>query len=854
MRLFFILCLLLIPNSVYSQQERVTQGLIGQFDFGQHSYETIRDSKRIAFDLRSFGDVKTDRNGLLLSGTGRLQAETDFFNTALRASGALTVELWLQPQNLKQKGPARILTLSADSTHRNLTIGQEGDRYDVRLRTTRTGENGLPSTTAASAKVSLDLTHLVFTFADQTTRLYLNGNQVATSSGKGQLTSWAADYKLAFGDEITGQRPWNGRLRTAAIYRRALSEAETKQNFQVGPTMQPTAQMIAAQKRSNAKRHFETKIAPLLADHCLECHDAASRQGGLDLSHRETAFQESDNGIVLVKGDSTASSLWESVESDAMPHNRPALSSDEKQLLKTWIDDGAVWTLPEIDPAVYVHRAAPSFVQRLTVDEYIRTVQSVTGIDVEDDARKLLPADLRADGFSNTAYNLNVDLKHVAAYSELAQRIVSRMDVGKFIGRYSRRRRFTDRDMEDVITKVGHWVLRGPISKEEVIAYRGITTTVASAGGNFDEAMGLVLEGMLQSPRFLYRLERTRGPQRSVSQYELASRLSYILWGTSPDEELLNDAKAGDLSSRIPQQLQRMLQDDQAREQMHRFFADWLDLARLENLTPNAQRFPDWTPGLAVDMHNETMAFVDEVVWKQQQPLSRLMNYEAVFASAQLARFYGLDPDSGQSENGMLTFVTKPGSPRGGLLTQGSLLTIGGDDASTVTRGLLVMHQLLRGVVKDPPPCVDTTPVPGKEGLTKRDIAMSRIRNPSCGGCHSKFEPLSFGLEKFNGIGQYSDTDEHGNRVRDDGEILFPGQAQPAPYSSSAEMMNLLAESDRVKLSLTWKVTQFALGRPLTAADAATVHQIHQTSQQDGGSWAALMSAIASSDFVRLTR
>jgi hypothetical protein len=191
---------------------------------------------------------------------------------------------------------------------------------------------------------------------------------------------------------------------------------------------------------------------------------------------------------------------------------------------------------------------------------------------------------------------------------------------------------------------------------------------------------------------------------------------------------------------------------------------------------------------------------------------------------------------------------------RGGLLTHGSVLTVGGDDASTVTRGLFVMHELLRGVVRDPPPGVDTTPVPSKPGLTQRAVAEMRLANKSCVGCHAKFEPLSFGLEKFDGLGSFHDNDEHGNQLRDDGSILFPGQEEAVKFKTSAELMDLLARSDRVRETFAWKVTQFAIGRPLVAADAPLVAEIHRASQQAGGTYPSLMTAIVTSDLVLMTR
>ncbi len=254
-------------------------------------------------------------------------------------------------------------------------------------------------------------------------------------------------------------------------------------------------------------------------------------------------------------------------------------------------------------------------------------------------------------------------------------------------------------------------------------------------------------------------------------------------------------------------------------------------------------------------MRVETLSFFEEVIWKQRRPLSDLLNSRFTFVTPRLARHYGLKLGASESESNDFTRVEfGSDSGRGGLLTHGSLLTIGGDEASMVTRGLFVMNDVLRGVVRDPPPCVDTTPVPTKPGLTNRLIALQRIADTSCGGCHSKFEPLAFGLEKFDGVGGYHEQDQHGNPLRDDGQILFPGDAKPIQYASSSELMNLLAANERVKQTLTWKVTQFCVGRPLTAADARTMEQIHARSQQAGGTYQSLIRSIILSDLIQKTK
>ena len=317
-------------------------------------------------------------------------------------------------------------------------------------------------------------------------------------------------------------------------------------------------------------------------------------------------------------------------------------------------------------------------------------------------------------------------------------------------------------------------------------------------------------------------------------------------------QALLRAADSGQLQDRrqVESQVRRMLTDPRAIERSSRFLAEWLNLDRLESLKPDAKRFPGWDPALAVDMRRETLAFFQELAWKQGRPLSELFNAQFTFATPRLARHYGF-PSRGP---GLQRYDLSSQPARGGLLTQGSTLTIGGDEASMVSRGLFVFQDLLRGTVNDPPPSVDTTPVALKPGLSQRRISEQRIANVSCTGCHAKIEPLAFGLEKFDGVGVFREKDEHGNVLRDDGTVLFPGTARPVKYRSSAELMDLLAGSDRVRKTMTWKVTQFALGRPLVATDVRTVRGIHQAAWKAGGTYGSLITAIVTSNLVMTTR
>ena len=855
-------------NAAEETNVRATNGLEVLYDFADSSGTFVRDraGTKDPLDLKieNPGRVRREKGALEVRGRTLIRSRKPAKRliSAIRRSGALTIEAWIKPRVKKQSGPARIVTLSKNSTNRNFTLGQDGRKYDVRLRTTQTNTNGLPSLSSRQDSLTENLTHTVYTRdREGNATIWLNGEVSSSKTADGSFSNWDNSMRIALGNELDKSRTWKGTYYLVGIYSRALSAEEVQQNFSAGAgALAPP--ILARKARDPREIHFELEVAPILANQCLECHDALSREGGLDLSSRMAATKGGDSGEAFIAKNSADSLFWQLVEADEMPHERPPLSASEKQKLKKWIDDGAIWTLNSVDPAVYVHGGRPdaNWLRRLTIPEYIETVRSLFDIDISEEARELLPPDVRADGFSNTAYNQNVDLKHIEAYQKLAEMVTQRIDIDVFRKRFVEKISFTDDDMGELISNMGQLILRGPLENREVIAYRGIPTTIAATeDGKMDEAIALIVEAMLQSPRFIYRMERQRGggAMERVNEFELASRLSYMIWGSPPDEPLFRAAADGDLydAESVRKHAERMLSDPRAATHSERFFVDWLHLDRLENMQPNREKFPSWDPHLAVDMRQETVAFFNEVVWKQNRPLSDLLNAKVTFVTPRLAKHYGLPPeaaDFANSEGQLVRFDLSKTESRGGMLTQGSLLTVGGDEASMVTRGLLVMHELLRGVVKDPPACVDTTPVPTKPGLSQRAIAEDRIANATCGGCHSRFEPLAFGLEKFDGLGGFHEQDEHGNQLRDDGEIVFPGAAETVRYNTSRELMNLMARSERVKESITWKLTQFALGRPLTAADAGEVQSIHQRAQTNGGTYQATMTAIVTSELVTM--
>ena len=509
---WLLVAVLAISSPPTADAQRVTAGLQALYTFAAGKGNLVTDrsgtGQPLNLTIEKPTAVRWQPGALVIRSSTRISSSgpaTRLIN-AVRQSRAITLEAWVRPANLLQDGPARIVTISSSPNLRNITLGQDTRRFDVRLRTSSTTTNGMPSTSTRPGSVSTNLTHVVYTRDPAgNARVYLNGQPAASKRITGNLGNWDARFRLLLGNEGSGDRPWLGSLHLVAIYSRALSASDVQQNHRAGATAasRPPAQ-LAMQRR---QQFFETRIAPLLARHCLDCHDSVAAKGGLDLSHKATALKGGKSGRVIVAGKADESRLWKRVVADEMPRQGRPLTKQDKTLLARWINDGATWSGDLIDPAVYANRTGGIWIQRLTFSEYIETVRGATGVDIAVDAGKLLPADIRADGFSNTAYNLGVDLKHVEAYARLAEIIVGKLDVLKFTSRFSRSRKLsTDATMRQLVEQMGKWLFRGPLEEREVSNFSGIATTVASTGGDFKEAAACIIEAMLQSPRFIYRI------------------------------------------------------------------------------------------------------------------------------------------------------------------------------------------------------------------------------------------------------------------------------------------------------------------------------------------------------------
>lgn len=486
----------------------------------------------------------------------------------------------------------------------------------------------------------------------------------------------------------------------------------------------------------------------------------------------------------------------------------------------------------------------PSVLRRLTVPEYAASVHALTGVDVAEDARGLLPPDPRADGFSNTASGLITTLDHVEGYDRLAELVVASMDLTAFTAQHAPCTEFGDECEQGVLRSMGRSIYRAPLLDDELALLQPVFSVVQGEGEGFEVAVGLVLGTMLQSPRFLFRMEAERGDGsvRELDGYEMASRLSYLVWGAPPDEALLDAAEAGDLRAdeMLEAQVRRMLDDERVRASTTRFIDDWLHLQRLDELTRDPARFPDWRFALGEQMQAETRAFARQVLLDEGRPYGELFNAQFTIVEPDLAAHYGL-PEPGPDGRVDLDEVPE----RGGLLTQGALLTLGGNESSTVARGQFVLETILCGRLESPPPGVDTTPPEAEEGKSQRFYSEQRVDNPSCSGCHVQMEPYAWGIERYVADGTYHLADEFGNELREDGYVRLPGSDGNAPYTSAAEMMDLLAESEAVEACFERRSLQFALGRAVEMTDHCTVQAIRDRVSESSGTYEDLLVAIA---------
>ncbi len=519
--------------------------------------------------------------------------------------------------------------------------------------------------------------------------------------------------------------------------------------------------------------------------------------------------------------------------------------SAEESAMVAWIaglPEAAALAVPDAP------RVRQSVLRRLTHGQYNQTVADLLG-DQTQPARQF-PTEDFVQGFTNSAEGQSISPLLVEAYSRAAARLArNAMRSGKLrelaacsapappdfacLARFAR--------------VFGKSAFRRPLSGEEVARF-------ARLGD-----LQTIVEAMLQSPDFLFRSE--------PGAYGAASRLSYLLWNTVPDRELMRLADAGLLGDRqrIELSARRMLADPRSHLALDEFASQWLRFDRVRNAIRERRLFPEFGVELAAAMTEETSRLFQHLVWNKRD-FREFFRADYTFLNASLAQLYGLAAP--EREFSIVKFPA--GSRRAGVLGHGSFLTMTSkpEETSPTERGLFVREHFLCQIVPPPPPGVDTTlpTVMEDRPMSNRERLGVHLSNPSCAACHRLVDPIGFGLEQFDAIGRfrekqvalvYPSIDKRKNQgtrrigvpveIPVDTSANIVGLANSS-FTNAAEAGRVLAENPVCQRCVVKQYFRYAMNRPETAADQPSIDAIFERFRRSGFQFQELMLGVVTSD------
>lgn len=391
---------------------------------------------------------------------------------------------------------------------------------------------------------------------------------------------------------------------------------------------------------------------------------------------------------------------------------------------------------------------------------------------------------------------------------------------------------------------------RRPLTESEINRIGQIVEVAKANGDNFEVGMRLGLQAILASPHFLFKVETSPPASasldtaRALNDYELATRLSYFLWSTLPDDELFGLAHQGKLRDPkvLEQQARRMLKDPRSQALVENFAGQWLTLRNLDNAAPNSRQFRQWNHSLRLAMRKETELFIGAVM-REDMSLLRLLDADFTYVNGPLAELYGIAGVSGEE----FRRVSLAGTPRGGLLTQASILTVTSNPTRTspVKRGKWILETLLN---EPPPPAPPGVPElkderPSQLTGTLRERMQQHRADPVCNSCHQVMDSLGFALENYDAIGAFRQKE---GRFDIDASGELPSGEK---ISGSVQLRELLLSSKKKEFigCVTEKMLTYALGRGLEYYDQCTVESIRAQLDKNDQKFSTLVVEVVKS-------
>jgi mono/diheme cytochrome c family protein len=586
----------------------------------------------------------------------------------------------------------------------------------------------------------------------------------------------------------------------------------------------------AARERAQAMETYKKQVTPFISTYCGSCHTQKKRKGGF-------TFQ------IALKNPGARSfrTLWKRAAAKIGTHDMPPEDEDkqpsdaERKMMVEWI--AGMKHLSPRDPGLFV-------IRRLSKVEYGNTLHDLFGVDpqvVHD-----LPDEVFGAGYTNTLSPLlmeqylvvaNEVVKQVIAPPGAAPTAVQQRLFGATPG--------TEADQKAAARKVAQSLARlayrRPPSEAEVDVLMRVFALASGQGKSYPDALRLMLKAVLVSPQFLFitpdsadKTVAANGGNAIVplDDYQLASRLSYFLWATTPDSELLALADAGKLRDPavLAAQARRLMNDPRSRALFDGFGAQWLGLDKLAGKTFDAEKFPQMTPSLRLAMYDEARLFFESIV-RENRSLTTFINCDYSFLNGTLAPIYGLQ---GTVTGSQMRKVKLTDANRGGILTMPGILAMSSfpNRTSAVNRGLWVLEQVLGEEVPPPPanvPALDKQDKQKVANLTLRQRTELHRSNPVCANCHKIMDPIGFGLENFDAIGRWRDHDDSGGPIDATGEL--PGGKR---FGTPRELKQIIGtRTDDFCRNLTGKLLAYALCRQLEGYDEVIVDRLSNTTAKD---------------------
>jgi hypothetical protein len=489
----------------------------------------------------------------------------------------------------------------------------------------------------------------------------------------------------------------------------------------------------------------------------------------------------------------------------------------------------------------------PAPVRRLTHDEYDNTVRDLLGVEAQL-GQTFPPETGFGETFSNAAAQLVVSPLLLERYLWAAEQISLAVDLAELLP--------CDLATGDracagaLIEELGLRAYRRPLDEPEIAKLLAVYDAV-EADADFVRGVQAIIQALLISPHFLYRLELgSATPEENgrvaLTSYQQATRLSYLFWGTMPDEALFAAAAEDALQTpaEIEHHARRLAADPRARQPMMRFYREWLALTGIAGVSKSGDVYPEFDTDLRESMDVAADAFLSWVLWESDATLTTLLTSPVSFVDDRLAQLYGL----GESDEAELVRVELDPDERAGILTQPGLLAVlaHADHGDPIHRGLFVRKQLLCEIIPDPP--ADVMPVVPEldPSVSTRERYQQHSTDPACAACHRMLDPIGFGFEHYDGIGRFR-TEDAGLPIDASGEIV--GATGPeASFDGVPDLARKLADSAAVHDCVAKQWFRYAFGRAETPIDAAALQWIGESFTAAELDMRELMVAVTQTD------